>query len=154
MRFLLVLIFGLGSLAVIAAPIPKIQFNPMGIPFLGVGADGISQTPGVVVTAVIGDTPASRADIQLNDVIVKVNSVPVMSLQELKNEMGKFRPGAEVEIHIKRENKDVTLKVYLNYTRAEFEKRPEASMFQPFEIPKPEDGELFYDCYSYLTPIL
>jgi len=92
--------------------------------FLGVRLANINQdianelelpdVKGVFISDVISNGAAKGAGIQANDVILQIGSKEVNDVPELQEQLGKFRPGDEVNLTIRRGNqiisKVVTLK--------------------------------------------
>jgi serine protease Do/serine protease DegQ len=92
--------------------------------YLGVNTDaltaeiaeqlGISKdTQGVVITNVKPDSPAAKAGLKTNDVIVALNDKAVESLEDLRLLISETAPGTEVFIKFVREGKEQTFKVIL-----------------------------------------
>jgi serine protease Do len=52
---------------------------------------GLSGNEGVLVTAVMPDSPAANANVQAGDVILQINQVPVSSVDGVKNEVAKAK---------------------------------------------------------------
>jgi serine protease Do len=71
---------------------------------------------GVYVDGVTEDGAAKIAGIKSGDVIVSVNNVKINTSSELQEQIGKHRPGDEVEILVKRDNKEKPFKVTLRNT--------------------------------------
>ena len=57
-----------------------------------------------MVTNVLPDSPAAEAAIQVGDVIVEVNRVPVGSVAALKKEAGKIEGDKPLLLLLRREN--------------------------------------------------
>ncbi|NCD01136.1 RIP metalloprotease RseP [bacterium] len=57
----------------------------------------------VQVMEVIPDSPAEEAELQVGDVVSKVNNVDIVSEEDLQNEIAKF-PGKEVNLTVFRQN--------------------------------------------------
>ncbi len=68
---------------------------------------------GALVASVGSDTPAKKAGLKRGDLIVAVNGKKVESASELKNEIGKYQPGASVSITYIRDKKVHTARVEL-----------------------------------------
>jgi PDZ domain-containing protein len=72
----------------------------------------VTATPvGVLVTSVSQDVPAARV-LEVNDVIVAVDGIPVRTPDRLRAEIGKAMPGDEIELTLRRgaETRDVTVR--------------------------------------------
>ncbi|MEM9400361.1 MAG: Do family serine endopeptidase [Verrucomicrobiota bacterium] len=75
---------------------------------------GIPGKRGVIVTEVIPDSPADKADFQSGDVITEFNGVKVADNSELSLEVAKVRPGTAVDVKIYRQGKEQMKKVTLD----------------------------------------
>ncbi len=69
---------------------------------------------GVVVSGVSEDSPADRAGIKSNDVILKLDGQPVDDVNDLRNRVATTRPGTKVELSILREGSPRTVLVKLD----------------------------------------
>ncbi len=72
---------------------------------------GLDKPRGVVITQVYPDTPAQKADLQVEDVIVAVDGKKVNSPGGLQSIIGSVKPGSEVELKIVRNGKETTKNV-------------------------------------------
>ncbi len=68
---------------------------------------------GVYINGIREGGAALEAGIKEGDVIMSVNSVPVNSVSELQEQIGKFRPNDKVNILINRDNKEKAFEVVL-----------------------------------------
>jgi len=73
-------------------------------------------TSGVVIGGITKNTPAARADLQVGDVITKVNNEKVSNKAELRYELYKYKVGDEVTLELIRDGK--TRKVTLRLEKA------------------------------------
>ena len=66
----------------------------------------------VEVVEVIGDSPAARAGLRAEDLIVAVDGVPVRGVDDLQRLLGEDRIGADVDLSVVRggEPRDVTVR--------------------------------------------
>jgi serine protease Do/serine protease DegQ len=76
---------------------------------LGVSKD----TQGVVITDVKPDSPAAKAGLKHNDVILALNDKAVESVEDLRLLISETAPGTEVAIKISRDGRERTIKVTL-----------------------------------------
>ncbi len=67
------------------------------------GEDVVATPRGALVIDVASDVPAA-AVVDSGDVIVSVNGVPVQTPGELRREIGRRKPGAEVELTLRRDD--------------------------------------------------
>lgn len=77
----------------------------------GLGLD--KNTKGVAVSQVIEDSPAEKAGIKHNDVIVEFESEPVENDNEFRNRVAMLKPGTEVKLVVLRDNKRKTFALKL-----------------------------------------
>jgi putative serine protease PepD len=76
---------------------------------------GFSVSQGAVVISVIAGTGAAAAGIKQGDIIVGINSTPIMSAQDVSSAISSLRPGDVISIHIVRGTKHLTLHVTLGH---------------------------------------
>lgn len=77
---------------------------------------GVSLEPdaaGAKVSQVLDKTPAQRAGLKVNDVIVAVDQTAIEDSDSLIQHLQKFKPGETVTLKLKREDKELELKVTL-----------------------------------------
>ncbi len=76
-------------------------------------AIGLNGTEGALVSEVHGDTPAAKAGIENQDVILELNGQKVADPRELTRMVGALKPGADAELKVWRDGKerDVTVKL-------------------------------------------
>jgi PDZ domain-containing protein len=67
--------------------------------------------PGGVVVAQLESTSQAKGTVELGDVILQVNGVSTATVEELRNEMAKVRPGQTVTLRIRRGTKTLTVRV-------------------------------------------
>ncbi|WP_437484726.1 M20/M25/M40 family metallo-hydrolase [Sorangium sp. So ce1014] len=78
---------------------------------LGTLPDYVYQGPGVKLTGVRPDAPASRAGMQAGDVIVRIGAHAVTNIHDFMFALGDLEPGREVVIEVDRGGTRVPLKV-------------------------------------------
>jgi serine protease Do len=66
---------------------------------------GLPSAEGVLIGDVIPDTPASRANLQKGDIILKVNGEPVNDRTQLSLKISQMAPGTSVQLEIWRNGK-------------------------------------------------
>ena len=84
-----------------------------GMVYLGVTLDFENTDKGVGIQDVAANSPAAKAGIKPGDVIVKIGDNDVASVQDLPGILRQSKPGDEVNVMVKRDKNDVTLKVKL-----------------------------------------
>lgn len=72
---------------------------------------GLEKAGGVLITDVQDDTPASKAGVKSQDVLVKLNGIDLQDTQDLRNRIAQTIPGTTVVLDIVRDGKPVELKV-------------------------------------------
>ncbi len=71
------------------------------------------ETKGVLVTNVSDDSPAEKAGIERNDVIIAVDGVDIRTIYDLRNAVSQRLPGTEISVKFLRNAKEKTVKVKL-----------------------------------------
>jgi len=72
---------------------------------------GLPSNEGLTVTEVIGDSPAEKAGLQADDVLMKVNGVKVTTKIDYNEEMKNYLPGDSVELTVSRDGSETKVKV-------------------------------------------
>jgi S1-C subfamily serine protease len=87
---------------------------------------GLSGAKGAYVLSVEKETPAEKAGLQRDDVILAVDGKPVANQEELVNEISSRRPGDKVTLSVWRDRKEIKVDVSLiERTNGETEARAE-----------------------------
>ncbi|NOQ89408.1 MAG: Do family serine endopeptidase [Gammaproteobacteria bacterium] len=76
-------------------------------------AFGLNLHQGVVISQVLDDSAASKAGLEVGDVISEINGNKVKSASAMRNMVGLMRVGAKMEISAIREGKEVKLVAYI-----------------------------------------
>jgi serine protease Do len=87
-----------GYLGIAPAALTPAQRQQYGVP-----------TGGALVEQVSDNTPASRAGLQVEDVVTKINGKPVADDVALRNMIAEMPPGSKVDLTVHRNGKDITL---------------------------------------------
>lgn len=75
-------------------------------PWFGIKTqDAVAQPGTVIITSIMEESPAQKAGLKPNDVILAVNGQPMTSSIDLKNAMEQAEPGREFKLHVKRDEK-------------------------------------------------
>lgn len=74
---------------------------------------GFDRPTGAIVSQVMPDTPAAKANIKVGDVITEVDGQKIVSAQDLRNKIGLLTPGKTVELKLLRNGKEMTTQVAL-----------------------------------------
>ncbi len=77
-------------------------------------AFNITDTQGAAVTQVTPNSPAQQSGLQVGDVIVSVNNVPIKNASDVVNTIGFLRVDSKTNIDILRNNKRITVSVTLS----------------------------------------
>ena len=81
---------------------------------LGVSLDlQPSPAPGVLIRTVADDGPAAGAGIQDGDLIIKLDGTEVERVRDLRKVLSGKKPGDEIEVTVKRDEKEITVKLEL-----------------------------------------
>ncbi|MCS7192332.1 MAG: PDZ domain-containing protein, partial [Armatimonadetes bacterium] len=75
---------------------------------------GLKEPRGVVITRVMPNSPAEKAGLQSQDVIVEFNGVPIRSAAHLQSLVGRTPPGTTVPLKIVRGGKETIVNVTLS----------------------------------------
>lgn len=81
---------------------------------------GLEKAGGVLITDVQDDTPASKAGVKSQDVLVKLDGIDLQDTQDLRNRIAQTIPGTTVVLDIVRDGKPVELKVKIGEQPADF----------------------------------
>ncbi len=98
-------------------------------------AYGLGDRFGLLVTEVFEDSPAEKAGVQEEDVIVRFDGKPVEEVDEFIKMVRKTEPGKKVELTVVRDGREKTLEVIIGRRRARY-----AFIFR-------RDGEVFKMMY-------
>jgi serine protease Do len=74
---------------------------------------GLDETTGVLVTMVQDDSPAEKAGLRSEDIILEVNGKQMESVEELQRVVASYSPGSKVDLTIWRNEKEKSVEVKL-----------------------------------------
>ncbi len=94
---------------------------------------GLKEVKGALVNEVEPGSPADKAGVKSEDVILEVNGKKINSSNELQSEIAKMKPGETVELTIWRQKKEIKLNVKLGTRDNTFVEKSDSN----FEEPKP-----------------
>jgi serine protease Do len=104
--------------------------------WLGVGIQGLTEdlsesfgfhgTEGALVTSVSKDSPAAKAGLQEEDIIIRFNGEPVRNVGDLRNRVAAVEPGSEASLSIFRQGKTQELQVKIGELQTDASSTPEA----------------------------
>jgi Do/DeqQ family serine protease len=96
--------FGAVQRAIIGVTIEDVTFETA-------QKQNLNAVKGAIVKGTTEKGPAAEAGIKENDVIVKINGIEVGSVAELREQIGKFRPGDKTNISYIRNGKEITVPI-------------------------------------------
>ncbi len=105
-----------GVVSVLARNVPKGQDPKSPNPnsgYLGVGLADATGAPGAKVAQVQANTPADKAKLKVNDIIIGVGEKDIRDSEHLIKTLGKFKPGDSVQLRLRRGDEEIELKVTL-----------------------------------------
>lgn len=90
-------------LGVAMAPLPEVLADQLGLEHEG----------GVLVAAVVPESPAGKAGLQKNDVVVRLDDEPLKSMQQFEKLVSAHQEGDKVTLHLIRRAQPLSLEVTL-----------------------------------------
>jgi S1-C subfamily serine protease len=92
-----------------------ISGDDLGVAYLGVvGGNVESGRAGAEITAVTPGTGAADAGVQVGDLVVSIDGVPVQGIEDLAAQVRTHRPGSTVELVVVRDGQEMTIPVLLS----------------------------------------
>jgi serine protease Do len=76
-----------------------------------IGAIGTDHLDGCRLERIDTNSPASRAGLKVGDIVVKFNNQTVKGSDSFQQSLAQVRPGTEVTLQIKRDNKEMSVRV-------------------------------------------
>jgi Zn-dependent M28 family amino/carboxypeptidase len=92
----------------------KVDSRPTGRGFrvyLGTVPNYSDQSDGMKLDGVRPGSPVERAGLRAGDIVVKIGKTPVKNVYDYTYALGEMRPGEEVEAVIRRDGKELTVKI-------------------------------------------
>lgn len=92
----------------------KVEQRPAGRGFrvyLGTVPNYSDQSDGMKLDGVRAGSPAEKAGLRAGDFIVRLGKTPVKNVYDYTYALGEMRPGEEAEVAIRRDGKEMTLKI-------------------------------------------
>ncbi len=110
---------------------------------------GLKEIKGALVNSVEPNSPASKAGIETEDVILAVDGKEISSSSELQIEIAKRKPGETVELTIWRNKKEIKIKAKLGSRDSDFAEKAD----QDLDEPKPGEPVKIKSLGISVTPI-
>lgn len=82
--------------------------DPLAKGFVGVG---LTENAGIVITRIVPNSPAAKAALQENDLILKINDTTVTSVSETAELIRRCRPGSVMIIQLRRAGQEMTCRI-------------------------------------------
>jgi len=76
-------------------------------------AFNLEKPEGVLISEVMKDSPAEKADLKQGDIILEYNGMPIKSLGSFRNDISLMKPGTEIKLTINRRGEILTKTVTL-----------------------------------------
>ena len=112
----------------VMVPAPREEeTSDKGPAFFGVWCYPSDKNDGLLIREVIEKSPAEKAGVKVNDLMLTFNGKKYLDGKELSKEILALRPGTTLPLHIVRDGKEMTLKVRLGV--------------RPVSIPLPEEEQ-------------
>jgi serine protease Do len=117
----------------------KVSRGYMGLYAQDVDADmaeglGLKEAAGVVVATVEKDSPAARAGVKVQDVILAINGKKVKSYDAFRNEVALLPPGSKARLDVIRDGKSIEVTVKLGERPAAAALQKEQSAEEPQQV--------------------
>src|SRR6266404_9781816 len=99
------------NMLAVIAPLVLVLAGPADVEkgFLGVQ---LKQTDaGIEVQSILPDSPADKAGLRMNDVILRLNGDDAGAMQNFVQSIGTKKPGDKIKLKIKRDGKDKEIEV-------------------------------------------
>jgi S1-C subfamily serine protease len=112
-RFLIPVPMKEDNMLAVIAPLVLVLAGPIDAEkgFLGVQ---LKQTDaGIEVQSILPDSPADKAGLRMNDIILKMNGDDVGAMQNFVKSVGTKKPGDKIKLKIKRDDKEKEIEVTL-----------------------------------------
>jgi hypothetical protein len=79
--------------------------------YLGTVPNYSDQSDGMKLDGVRPGSPAEKAGLRAGDIVLKLGKTPIKNVYDYTYALGEMRPGEEIEALIKRDGKEVTVKI-------------------------------------------
>jgi serine protease Do len=97
----------------------KVSSGWLGVQIQNVDEDlaesmGLKHNKGALIAKILGDGPAAKSELKVEDVIEQVNGKPVSNSRELARTIAALPPGSDARLHVERRNgveRDVVVKL-------------------------------------------
>jgi S1-C subfamily serine protease len=103
-----------GSLFLCLAPVPPdAPPDPVGKGYMGIWFAGSGENGSLAIDRVEAGKPAEKAGMRSGDVIVRVGTLTPTGTQQVIDHVTQYRPGATIEVEVKRGNERKTFQMKL-----------------------------------------
>lgn len=104
----------LGSVFLCLAPVPpESPPDPVGKGYMGIWFAGSGENGSLAIDRVEAGKPADKAGMRSGDVIVRVGTLTPTGTQQVIDHVTQYRPGATIEVEVKRGNERKTFQMKL-----------------------------------------
>jgi S1-C subfamily serine protease len=118
----------LGSMTYTLAPVPReLPPDPMARGYMGITVGNSS----LAIERVEPGLPAAKAGLRAGDIIVRVGTLQPQTFDQVVSHICSFRPGAVVEIEVRRGSEQKTFKVKLGCRPQELDAPPTLPLEPP-----------------------
>lgn len=97
---------------------------------------GLKKGEGVILTEIVGGSPADKAGLKVDDVVTSINGTPVKNMNDLRRIVAAIKPGEKAKIGIVRDGKETTVTATVDARPEELERASAAE--ESGETIKPE----------------
>ncbi len=99
----------LASAEVWGSQFPFFNFGKAADPWLGTSGSPAAKV--YKIATIAADSPAAKAGLKIDDVILKIDDAKIESVGDLTRYLGKKKPGTELALHVQRGDQEVMLTV-------------------------------------------
>jgi S1-C subfamily serine protease len=115
-------VFAWAALSPVLAPVPPDPPpDPLAKGYLGIYFGGSGPNTSLMIDRVEPNQPAAKAGLRGGDVIVRVNHLQPQAIQQVIDHVCAFRPGAVVEVEVKRGTERKAFKIKLGTRPSELD---------------------------------
>lgn len=90
-----------GYLGIVPVPVDKADYELFGLP----------ETGGIMVESIVRRSPADRAGLRIEDVIVAIDDVPIVGYEQFRTVVADLEPNKRAALRVIRDHEEVTVRV-------------------------------------------